>query len=100
MALVVRGVLPEVAEEAAYFHCEGRYAGAQSSEGGPDGCNWTLGGLFRIHTVCVVHPESGADCPVFIFDHPDADRELASATAALAALAQRAPEAAPGDADG
>lgn len=42
-----------------YFSCEGRMHKGH-------GCDWTLGGLFRIHKRVVVH-DDGEESPVFLF---------------------------------
>lgn len=41
------------------FSCVGRFTGAGSPRKNPDGkpCNWTLGGLFTLHTLEVVTPD-------------------------------------------
>ena len=41
------------------FSCVGRFTGAGSPRKAPDGkpCNWTLGGLFRLHSFEVVTPD-------------------------------------------
>ena len=41
------------------FSCVGRFTGAPSPRKEPDGkpCNWTLGGLFQLHTLEVVTPD-------------------------------------------
>jgi hypothetical protein len=78
--LVKRGVDPKTALQAAYVNCEGRYAGATSSPAGPDGCDWSLGGLLNFADVYVQSKE-GRLCPVFAFDHPDAAAEMAAAPA-------------------
>ncbi len=46
--------------------CIGRFMGAGSPRATPDGkpCNWTLGGLFRTHTL-EVEMEDGKCIPVF-----------------------------------
>lgn len=41
------------------FSCEGRL-------GGEEGCDWSLGGLFKLHTVEIVHPDGSRE-PVFEF---------------------------------
>lgn len=48
------------------FSCVGRFTGAGSPRREPDGkpCNWTLGGLFRIHALEVV-TEDGTRHPHF-----------------------------------
>lgn len=48
-----------------YVSCEGRL-------GGP-GCNWSLGGLLKMHTLEVLEPESQCFDPVFEFADPRAD---------------------------
>lgn len=44
------------------FSCIGRYTGAGTPRAKPDGkpCNWTLGGLFRMHKLEVVTPDGKA----------------------------------------
>lgn len=44
------------------FSCIGRFTGATSPRRDPDGkpCNWTLGGLFRIHEMEVITPDGTA----------------------------------------
>lgn len=46
-----------------FFSCEGRFTAGI-------GCDWTLGGLFHIHTL-EVQTDSGAVVPVFEFAEPD-----------------------------
>lgn len=48
------------------FSCFGRWTGAQSPRGEPDGkpCDWTLGGLFTLNKLAVV-TEDGASHPRF-----------------------------------
>lgn len=50
------GVDFESVEKYLGFSCVGRFAGAASPRKVPDGkpCNWTLGGLFQLHTLEVV----------------------------------------------
>ena len=41
------------------FSCVGRWTGARAPREKPDGnpCNWTLGGLFKLHKLEVVTPD-------------------------------------------
>jgi hypothetical protein len=58
------------------FSCIGRFTGALSPRKQPDGkpCNWTLGGLFRVHTFEVVTPD-GKHHPRFeLASKDDADQ--------------------------
>jgi hypothetical protein len=55
----------ERAAAGVYVSCEGRLGGA--------GCDWTLGGLFRTHTLEVLDPETQVFTPVFEFADPRAD---------------------------
>ncbi|MBQ0916850.1 hypothetical protein KBW71_00100 [Hydrogenophaga aromaticivorans] len=47
-------------EKYLAFSCVGRFTGAGSPRKIPDGkpCNWTLGGLFTLHKLEVVTPDS------------------------------------------
>lgn len=49
----------EAVEQYLGFSCVGRFTGAGSPRKEPDGkpCNWTLGGLFRLHKLEVVTPD-------------------------------------------
>ena len=53
---VAAGCDPKRAENLIAFSCIGRVIGAGSPRKEPDGkpCNWTLGGLFQLHTLEVV----------------------------------------------
>lgn len=44
------------------FSCVGRFTGAPGARKKPDGkpCDWTLGGLFRLHKLEVVTPDGKA----------------------------------------
>lgn len=63
---IAAGVPPEWAERQIAFSCIGRHTGAGSPRKKPDGkpCNWTLGGLFRLHKLEVV-TEDGERHPRF-----------------------------------
>jgi len=54
------------------FSCVGRFTGAESPRREPDGkpCNWTLGGLFSIHTFEVITPD-GKSHPRFELASPE-----------------------------
>jgi hypothetical protein len=58
-AVVAAGGSEDEVVKYVAFSCIGRFAGPN----GP-GCDWTLGGLFRIHTLEVVMPD-GARRPTF-----------------------------------
>ena len=53
-----RFMTPDKAADRCYFSCEGRY------NSGERGCDWTLGGLFTIHTLEVITDE-GVQVPCF-----------------------------------
>jgi hypothetical protein len=59
------GLTPEQAATRAYFSCIGRVVRGR-------GCDWSLGGLLRIHEVEVLDPTDGSTVPVFDFDRPQA----------------------------
>lgn len=56
----------EVDREDLGFSCVGRFTQAGPPRRKPDGrpCNWTLGGLFKLHTLEVVDEEGQAH-PLF-----------------------------------
>ena len=56
-SLMCHGLSYEEASARAYYACEGRFTPAT-------GCDWTLGGLFQIHTLEVVTP-GGRSLPCF-----------------------------------
>lgn len=60
------GATPEQAERTIGFSCFGRRIGAEGPRKTPDGkpCNWSLGGLFQIHTPEVIDTEGKAH-PMF-----------------------------------
>jgi len=57
------GMTLEEAQSRAHFSCIGRWVKGR-------GCDWTLGGLFRIHTMEVQTPD-GELTPVFEFADAD-----------------------------
>lgn len=88
MASLVRaGATPEQAERSIGFSCEGRYS--NSGEWPSDknkgakakarrklrGCNWTLGGLFKIHQL-EVETEDGEKHPRFVIASPEEAKAL------------------------
>lgn len=54
------------------FSCVGRFTGAPEPRPEPDGkpCNWTLGGLFKLHELEVVTPD-GKQLPSFMPATPE-----------------------------
>lgn len=58
------------------FSCVGRWTGAGSPREAPDGkpCNWTLGGLFRLHKLEVTLPD-GETTPRFQPASPEQAQE-------------------------
>ena len=56
------GVDAETAEKYIGFSCVGSVTGAEGPRKAPDGkpCNWTLGGLFRLHELEVIDDEGNA----------------------------------------
>jgi hypothetical protein len=68
-----------------YFACEGRHVAGV-------GCDWTLGGLFQIHSLEVME-DSGRAVQCMRFAHPRADELLTAAAAAFVPLAQATTEA-------
>jgi hypothetical protein len=77
-------------EKQIGFSCEGRWSKAgpwpstptkqkrRRLEGrldGPRGCDWTLGGLFRIHTLEVIN-EKGDPQPIFELASPEETKAL------------------------
>lgn len=55
-SLTSAGVSEDAAERYIGFSCIGRFTGAESPREKPDGkpCDWTLGGLLRLHELEVV----------------------------------------------
>jgi hypothetical protein len=58
-SFICAGADAETAEKYIGFSCIGRTTGADGPRKKPDGkpCNWTLGGLFRLHELEVVDDE-------------------------------------------
>lgn len=84
--LIAAGAGPDfdAVEKYLGFSCVGRFTGAGSPPPGGDsggkGCNWTLGGLFRLHTVEVITPD-GEHHPRFELVSPDEAKAHAGITA-------------------
>lgn len=69
------------------FSCVGRFTGAASPRKAPDGqpCNWTLGGLFQIHTFEVITPDGDAHPRFELATREEADAYRAAMAAGVAA---------------
>lgn len=78
------------------FSCVGRFTGAGTPRKKPDGqpCNWTLGGLFRLHKLEVVTPD-GVKHPRFELATPDEAQTLMSANEPAQASREAASRGAP-----
>jgi hypothetical protein len=70
-SLVAAGVSKDKVDLYIAFSCEGRWNKAR-------GCDWTLGGLFKIHNLEVITPD-GERHPRFEIATPEEAHELASA---------------------
>lgn len=66
---VEAGMTQEEAQSRSFFSCIGRWVKGR-------GCDWTLGGLFTIHSTEVLD-EEGVAHPVFEFDTPPQDPNAA-----------------------
>lgn len=77
------GVDASEAEKQIGFSCIGRQTGAGSPRKTPDGkpCNWTLGGLFRLHKLEVTDDDGKAN-PFFEIASPDEAQALEASGAA------------------
>lgn len=67
--LVAVGVDPKDVDKYLGFSCVGRWTQAgpyRKGDKSGKGCDWTLGGLFRIHQLEVVD-EEGGEYPLFDF---------------------------------
>lgn len=85
--LISSGASPERAERMIGFSCEGRLTGAGAWPGAKDkskkavarrrvrGCDWSLGGLFRLHQL-EVKTEDGECHPRFIVASAETAQEL------------------------
>ena len=64
------------------FSCVGRFTGAGSPRKQPDGrpCNWTLGGLFHVHTFEVVTPDDKHHPRFELASKADADQHRLTQT--------------------
>ena len=76
------GADAETAEKYIGFSCIGRITGAEGPRKAPDGnpCNWTLGGLFRLHEMEVID-EEGTSHPHFEVATPAEAQALEAALA-------------------
>lgn len=79
--LIAAGAGPDFDSVQRYsgFSCVGRFTGAAGPRKEPDGqpCNWTLGGLFRMHELEVV-TEDGQAHPHFMVATPEQAQALAA----------------------
>jgi hypothetical protein len=67
--LIKAGVKPEDVNSVMAYSCIGRFTNAGPVKKGDKpgkGCDWTLGGLFHLHTLEVIY-EDGYKRPVFEF---------------------------------
>lgn len=78
---------PDIGDTSSwiYFSCEGRHTAGV-------GCDWTLGGLFQIHTLEVLE-DSGRAVRCMRFAHPRADELLTAAAASFVMPQQPTTEA-------
>ena len=81
-SLVAAGATPEEAERCIGFSCEGRLTGAgpwsskSAKRRAVRGCDWSLGGLFRIHGLEVL-TDDGVAHPRFVVASPEQAQALA-----------------------
>lgn len=85
-SLVHWGAPADKVENYIGFSCEGRFSGAGPYVDGSAnrGCDWTLGGLFKMHTLEVVLPD-GKVQPSFALASADEARALEASQASIAA---------------
>lgn len=90
-SLVMAGATDSQAERQIGFSCEGRFTGAGPWPSKPTakrkavrGCDWSLGGLFRLHQLEVI-TEDGEAHPRFVIATPEQARELMQLTAKVSA---------------
>lgn len=74
----------DAVEKYVGFACVGRFTGAGPSRKEPDGkpCDWSLGGLFKLHKL-EVQIEDGATQPIFEVATPAEARALVVLNAAV-----------------
>jgi hypothetical protein len=90
-SLVAAGVKPDDVETVVAFACEGRFTRAGPWPSSEDqstkarerrkirGCDWTLGGLFRLHELEITFPDSTEPRPSFVLATPEQAAELEAA---------------------
>lgn len=85
-SFICAGTDPEQAEKFIGFSCVGRVTGAPAPRKEPDGepCNWTLGGLLRMHDL-EVFDEEGVRHPHFVIASPEEAQALEAEHAAKTA---------------
>lgn len=86
-SLTKAGAPADRVENVAGFSCEGRLTNAGAWPSAKDssakaqkrrgvrGCDWTLGGFFRVHQLTVETPD-GKEHPIFMLATPEEAREL------------------------
>lgn len=76
--LMRAGRTAEEAENSIGWSCVGRFMDAPAPRNKPDGkpCNWTLGGLFKVHKLEVLTPDGKAN-PYFEIATPEQAQALA-----------------------
>lgn len=84
-SLVAAGATPDQAERQIGFSCEGRLTGAGPWSEKPKrrkvrGCDWSLGGLFRVHKLEVL-TEDGEANPRFEVATPEQAQALEQVSA-------------------
>lgn len=87
-SLIAAGVKPDVVETVVAFSCEGRFTRAGPWPSSKDqsakarerrkvrGCDWTLGGLLRLHELEITFPDGAEPRPTFVIATPEQAREL------------------------
>lgn len=89
-SLIKAGAPADRVENLIGFSCEGRFSGAgawdskNKARTAARGCDWTLGGLLRVHRLTVVD-ESGEEHPRFELATPEEARALEAQMATKAA---------------
>lgn len=101
-SLILSGADPVSVERSVGFSCEGRFNNAgpwvSVKDNSPKakarrrirGCDWTLGGIFKIHTVEVILPD-GSKQPAFEPATPEQAQQLERELCALISPQEDAP---------
>jgi hypothetical protein len=87
-SLIAAGANPETVERFVAFSCEGRFSNVGPWPSDKDGsakaerrrairgCNWTLGGLLRLHRLEIELPDSAEPRPTFVIATAEQAQEL------------------------